>query len=538
MFGPPFDSNRSEPALASGAGSTADLRRIEPDAHGPGGWLLRGERRAVAGHDVWAVIRASLRADPSAACVACGGVTLSRAQVEAEVDRAAAALHGARVGLHLPRSVASVVLTLAVWKNGGVYVPIAPDCPPARVQAIANACALDLVVAERPLELEGYAPARAIGEPPVFVHETKTPGQRAAETGGMCYIAHTSGSTGMPKGVAVSHANLLNRIACMRDFLGVGPADRILYKTSAVFDVHVWEFTLPLAAGCLMVIYPQPAMFDLPEVGRIIAAQGVTIVGFVPALLRLLLDIPGFVAGNALRAVLCGGEAWGPSLARDFHARLPGRRLYNSYGPAETTIAVANWPVPDDPGLDAICLGRPLANLSYLIEEQCDPADGSRWVTGLLNVGGAQVALGYVDGRGCDRFFKRVIDGESMAFYATGDVVQLDCETGSVRFKGRQDNQVKVNGVRIAIEEVEEAVGAADGVEDCAAIVTARGQFSQLCVAYTTRGNLGVPPAEVRQACASRLPAALVPTRLRQLPHLPRAPTGKIDRTALMAEFG
>ena len=515
------------------------MRRIEPDAHGPGGWLLRGERKAVSGHDVWAVIKASLRADPSAACITCGTVTLSRSRVEAEVDRAAAMLDGVRVGLYLPRSVASVVLTLAVWQNGGVYVPIASDCPTARVQAIANACALDLVVAGQPLQLEGYAPGRAMGEPPVFVHARIVSAQHEAKWEGLCYITHTSGSTGMPKAVAVSHVNLLNRIACMRDLLGVESADRILYKTSALFDVHVWEFTLPLAAGCLMVIYPQSRMFDLPEVSRIIVAQGVTIVGFVPALLRLLLDMPGFVAGNALRAVLCGGEAWGVSLARDFHARLPGRRLYNSYGPAETTIAVANWPVSGDPSLDAICLGSPLANLSYFIEDPSERAsDDDRCVVGLLNVGGRQVALGYVDGGSCSRFFERTIDGEATLLYATGDVVQLDRETGSVRFRSRQDDQVKVNGVRIEIGEIEEAVCAAEGVEDCVAYVIDLGRFSQLGVVYTTRGKVGVPAGDVRQFCARRLPAALVPSRLTHLQNFPLTPTGKIDRAALAAEFG
>lgn len=537
-------AHRHDPDLGIASGPM--VRRIEGDGSGPGGWLLQGERMIVAESDIWVVIHRSLQTDPSAACIKCGAVTFSRGQILEAVNRIPWEPHYRRVGLHLPRSLASVILTLVIWKNGGIYVPIAADYPLARVKAIAGSCDLDLIIADRPLDLPEYplAGISECNEPSQFFHARVFHARDdRAESGfadpGLCYIAHTSGSTGMPKGVKLSHANLLNRIAAMQRFLNIGPEDRMLYKTSAVFDVHVWEFTLPLASGCLLVIYPQSKYFDLPETARIIVADGVTVVGFVPALLRLLLEVPSFVAGNMLRAVLCGGEAWGTALAREFHARMPRRKLYNSYGPTETTIAVANWPVPECPGLQHICLGDPLPNLAFLIEEAVTGTkvpDGQ--VVGVLSIGGAQVALGYVDERGKNRFFDLVIDGGTMRFYRTGDLVRLDTTTGSLHFKGREDNQVKVNGVRIDLEEIEETVGAVDGVEGCVTFVIKGGQTSQLCAVYKTRGNVPIHPAEIREACTRLLPAVLIPARLRQVADFPLAENGKIDRASLIANFG
>jgi amino acid adenylation domain-containing protein len=523
-----------------GIASGPMVRRIEADSAGPGGWLLQGEQMAVAKGDIWAVIHRSLQADPSAASIKYGAITLSRRQVLEAVNDIPWEPHYCRVGLHLPRSLESVILTLAIWKNGGIYVPIAADYPLARVKAIADTCDLDLIIANQPLDLPKYSLAQTGGKSgfPLFFYVRNNHLESGPPDPGLCYIAHTSGSTGTPKGVKLSHANLLNRITSMQRFLGIGPQDRMLYKTSAVFDVHLWEFVLPLASGCLLIIYPQAKYFDLPEVAKIIVVDGVTVIGIVPALLRLLLEIPSFLDNNVLRAVLCGGEAWNASLAMDFHARMPRRKLYNSYGPTETAIAVANWPVPESVDLQQICLGNPLPNLVFLIEEGTpDSAVLDGQIVGQLSIGGMQVALGYVDERGKNRFFDRMINGETVRFYRTGDLVRLDMTTGSLCFKGREDNQVKVNGVRIDLEEIEETICGVSGVESCVTFVVKSGQTSQLCAAYKTKCNIPIPPAEIKEACTRLLPAVLIPTRLQQVASFPLAENGKIDRMSLITGF-
>lgn len=517
----------------------------DPASGRPDGWLIEGARQAVDhGCDtIWQRLRATLLEAPDTPALVCGEVALSRGEVRQAAEAWAAILPGSRIGVHMARAPSSVLLTLAIWCRDGVFVPIAIEHPPARLAAMAHACDLDAVLADRALDLPGYAVVETAAGFPAVLHVRLAAPRRKADVPGLCLIVHTSGSTGAPKGVLISHANLLNRIAGLEQLLDLRPDDRILYKTPAVFDVHLWEFVLPLAAGCLLVVFPQQIMFDLRDVAACLIDLRITIAGFVPALLRLLLEMPKVVSGNALRTIFCGGEAWAPDLARTFHERLPGRRLFNSYGPAETTLAVANWPVPDDPELDAICIGAPMPNIVFLVEEaeeiEADAGHPGGSRIGSLCIGGAQTALGMVgdleDGGRSERFFERCIDGVPQRFYATGDRVRFYPGTGVLQFKGRHDNQVKLNGVRIELEEIEAAVLSVETVEGCIAFVTRRGEDKLLCAAYSTSGNVPLAPVAVRRACAKLLPAPFVPARVMHVERLPLTASGKHDRITLIS---
>jgi acyl-coenzyme A synthetase/AMP-(fatty) acid ligase len=195
--------------------------------------------------------------------------------------------------------------------------------------------------------------------------------------------------------------------------------------------------------------------------------------------------------------------------------------------------------VPDDPQLAAICLGAPMPNILFLVEDAEDDVAGG--ACGTLCIGGAQTALGIVgEGPGSRtgaRFFERRIDGALRRFYATGDQVRLEPVTGELRFRGRQDNQIKLNGVRIELEEVEAAIASVDMVEECIAFVARRGENGLLCAAYRTLGNVPLAPAIVRRACASLLPSPFVPARMMQVDRLPLTASGKHDRASLAADL-
>lgn len=207
--------------------------------------------------------------------------------------------------------------------------------------------------------------------------------------------------------------------------------------------------------------------------------------------------------------------------------------LYNSYGPTETTMVVTNWRVPEGPGLREICLGQPHRNTVLLLEER-ERAVTPRGlqVQGELLVGGAQVALGYVGVADGGRFVERMVEGVPMRLYRTGDMVRLDVTTGALCFQGRRDNQVKINGVRIELDEIEAVLRRVPGLEGCVAFAVQDHDVLQLGALFTTCRDGGPGADEVRSHCASHLPRFKVPSVLRHVRALPLCANGKIDRVA------
>ncbi len=494
-------------------------------------WLLHGPRLEVAPGTIWTAIEASLRETPHAPRVRWRGRSLSGAELLLGVARFERLPQGCRIGVHVARSAAMLQAVLAVWSHGSSYVPLATDLPLARLTAMIDGCAPDAIITDGdPARFVGYAVASSLclDERALSVLLRTDAGMRPPAA--CCYVAHTSGTSGTPKAALISHRSLLNRIEVMRQMLMPTAADAILFKSSLAFDVHVWEFVLPLVAGCLLVIYPQDRFFDLRDVADLLVAEGVTIAGFVPSLLKGLLDRPDFVARNRLRVMFCGGESWAPALAHRFHERLPCCALRNSYGPAETTLAVANWLVPRDAA--RIELGAPSANTIFMIEQLSARDDV---VSGVLCIGGAQVSDGYLAPRSKDPFFTLAVAGVPTAFYRTGDLVELDRGSGALTFQGRADQQVKVNGVRIELEEVEAAILTLPEIETCVVLTVSRSEDRFLLATFKTVGNRTLETAQLRRRCHDLLPVSHVPAAFRQLDGYPLTINGKIDRASVEA---
>ncbi len=523
-------------------------RRVGGDGL-PAGWLLEGPPQALPGAAIWPLIEARLLADPHRHCLTGQRLRLDRGALHAAVigltdqlaDRWPGAMRGGRVGVAMARGPAGVVAALAAWRLEAAYVPLAVELPPARRAAMAADAEVDIVLADEAGPITGFdavGRVTCLGAELVLHRRQGEPDPRPdperASRAACCYIAHTSGSTGAPKGVRVGAAALLNRLTAMAGFLALGEDDVVLYKTPSLFDVHVWEFALPLVFGAALVVYEQAAGFDLFAVAALLGERRVTIAGFTPSLLAMLLRRRSFAAESRLRCVLCGGEAWPASLARLLHQALPGVRLFNSYGPTETTIAVASWPVPADAA--AIELGAPQPNTLFLVETEEAGAGGV--VRGTLRVGGVQVADGYVSDAGGERFSCLRVDGRTVRFYATGDLVELEVASGRLRFAGRQDGQVKVNGVRIELDEVAEAVRQVDAVEDCVvlALPAGPGGALRLCAMVQAAPGRWVSRRALMAGCAALLPAAMVPSSFRRVGAMPLTPGGKVDR-ALLAEW-
>ncbi|WP_344515878.1 amino acid adenylation domain-containing protein, partial [Dactylosporangium maewongense] len=446
---------------------------------------------------------------PDAPALVFEGTSVSYAELNGRANHLARALvecgvgPDSVVGVRLPRGVDMVVALLAVHKAGGAYLPIDPDLPAERV-AFMTAGAV-CVIEEVPEGSSDTAPDVVV-----------LPGHAA-------YVIYTSGSTGVPKGVAVPHEGIVNRLVWMQSRFGIQEGDRVLHKTPFGFDVSVWELFWPLIQGATMVIARPDGHRDPGYIADLIRADRVDTAHFVPSMLEAFLAVPQAAECGGLTRVVCSGEALGQAVRDRFFEVLPGVALFNFYGPTEASVEVITCEVP---ATGPVPIGRPVPNTRvYVLDDRLAPVPVG--VPGELYLAGVQLARGYVGRPGLtsDRFVADPF-GDSGRLYRTGDVVRWSAD-GELLYLGRADDQVKIRGFRIEPGEVEAVLATHPQVGQVA--VVAR---DQRLVAYVV-GTVG--GAALREFAAGRLPEYMVPSAVVVLDELPLSANGKLDRKALPA---
>ncbi|HLO67653.1 MAG TPA: non-ribosomal peptide synthetase, partial [Holophaga sp.] len=429
---------------------------------------------------------------------------------------------GVHVGILLPRSPAMIIAVLAVLKAGAAYVPLDPEYPPGRVEAILGDAGARLLVSDLGLSSRiGLGPWDLVlpdREGPALDALPCQPVPQRAGPGDPCYAIFTSGSTGRPKGVSVSHRAACNLVRAEGWIFGVEPEDRVYQGFSLAFDASVEEIWLAFHAGACLVVADAMTARSGPLLPAWLGAKGITVLSTVPTVLGTFQeDIPG------LGLLIVGGEACPPDLAARW---APGRRLVNTYGPTEATV-IATW-TDLEPGRP-VTIGRAIPNLRTLVlDAELRPA--APGAEGELCLAGAGLALGYL-GRPdltAERF-PTLRDGTRI--YRTGDKVR-EGEDGDLLFLGRLDDQVKLRGFRIELGEIEAALRLQDGVLEAAAAVRPWGG-GEILVGYVALRPGAPSPAALRQALGALLPPYMVPSRILALEALPLLPSGKLDRKAL-----
>ena len=507
-----------------------------------------GEPGTLAG-----LFEAQVRRAPGAvAVVADDGVVVDYAELNGRANRLARALAGRGAGpervvaLALPRSVDLVVAVLAVAKAGAAYVPLDPDYPAARVEFMLSDAAPALVVTAG--DTAGRIPTA--GVPVMMLDDPATRDEIARHRADdltdrdraapllpahPAYVIYTSGSTGRPKGVAVPHAGIVNRLRWMQTEWGLGPGDRILQKTSASFDVSVWEFFWPLSAGAAVVMARPDGHLDAAYLAGLIREAGVTTAHFVPSMLAVFLAEPAAAECQGLRRVICSGEALTAELAERFRRVLGTTTLTNMYGPTEASIGFTSHRYQQAAGGAVVPIGRPIANMRvYVLDGSLRPVPPG--VTGEVYVAGVGLARGYWGRAGLTggRFVACPF-GRGERMYRTGDLARW-LPGGELVFAGRVDDQVKVRGFRVELGEVEAVLAGCPGVAQAAVVAREDRPGDLRLVAYVVSDGNGAPgldPAGLRRAVADELPDYMVPAAVVVLGALPLSPTGKLDRRAL-----
>jgi amino acid adenylation domain-containing protein/non-ribosomal peptide synthase protein (TIGR01720 family) len=501
----------------------------------------------VPGSTVPELVAAQAKETPDATAVVSGRTALTYRELDARADRLAAVLRDHGVGpdvlvaVALPRSADLVVALLGVLKAGGAYLPIDPDHPAARVDLLLGTADPALVLTNR----EAAATVADCRPPVLHLDDLSldgpAPGAPDVRVGPdhLAYVMYTSGSTGTPKGVAITHAGVVNGVRDLRRTAHVEAGSRMLAATSVNFDVSVFEIFTALTAGASVEV-----VRDVLELAERDRWSGTTI-SAVPAVFSALLDQIGTEAPGGLEldveTVIFAGEALSADLVRKVRAALPDVRVINAYGQTESFYATT-FTLPQQSAVTgAVPVGRPLANMrAHVLGPQLTPV--APGVIGELYVAG-RLARGYHRSGAvtAERFVPCPFGPAGARMYRTGDLAQWD-ENGQLRYAGRADTQVKVNGIRVEPTEIETALAQHPAVSQ--AVVTVREDHTgtMRLVGYVAPvgapdgeadPSAGVPVAQLRQFVAKRLPDYMVPALLVVLDRLPLTASGKLDRAAL-----
>ena len=511
------------------------LRGAEDDA-----WLASVTAEPVAFDDtvrVHEVFERTAAAHPARIAVVDTGTTYG--ELNRAANRLARSLRIRGVGpdvivaVMAKRSVSMLTAVLAVLKAGGAYLPIDPAYPRTRVEYLLEDSGADLLIGDT--EFLGDLPASVTGvDADAHLPEEDDDLPATGSASDLAYVIYTSGSTGLPKGVAVEHRSVINRLTWMQRAYPIGPDDVILQKTSASFDVSVWELFWWAFAGAAVCLLPPGAEKDPGAIVDAIRRHRVTTVHFVPSMLSVFLE---YAAGadeltvvDSVRRVFASGEALPPALVRRFHSLLDGPALVNLYGPTEATVDVSFHDC-DDPAPDVVPIGRAIDNIRlYVVDDhlRLQPAG----VPGELCIAGVGLARGYLhrEELTAERFVAAPFDRDGR-MYRTGDRARWLAD-GSVEYLGRLDHQVKIRGFRIEPGEVEQALRDHPAVRDAVVVARQAPEAQAVLHGYVVAGS-AVGEAELAQALSRVLPEHMVPARIVVLDAMPLLPNGKIDRAAL-----
>ena len=430
------------------------------------------------------------------------------------------------VGIYMERSPDMVAAIFAILKAGAAYLPLDPEQPDPRLEAILADAAPAAVLSEATLDgrlATGNVLRLRCDSVPRTLSARVRPEVGRQD---LAYVLYTSGSTGRPKGVEIPHGAVLNLISSFLRTPGFTGRDRVLGATTTAFDISVLEIFLPLAAGATLVLADQPTMRDPQALGALIDASRCTFAQATPSKWRYLVDA-GW-NGAAGLTIMCGGEALTRELADRLLVR--GAAVWNVYGPTETTVWSTMARVTHEAGAPPI--GWPVANTTlHILDGQGEAVDGDD--VGELHIGGLGLARGYHNRPELTRERFVHLDGERV--YRTGDLVRRRAD-GALECLGRTDHQVKVRGFRVELGEVETALLGCGGVRWSAVRTFLQEDGDTALAAYLVPCEDGpTDPAVLRRALARRLPGYMIPSRIVFMDALPMTAGGKIDRNALPA---
>ena len=468
---------------------------------------------------------------PDTVALVCGDRQWSYRQLDDTANRLAHLLasKGARPGetvaLLIPRSAEAILAILAVLKTGAAYLPIDPAHPDSRIDFMVSDATpvVALTSADLRARFEGSdLPVLEVDDP--AVHSQSSAALPAPAPDDLAYMTYTSGTTGIPKAVAVTHHNVAQLVDALHADLPARPGQVWSQWHSLVFDVSVWEIWGALLHGGRLVIVPEAVATSPEDLHNLLITEKVSVLCQTPSAAGMLSP-----EGLESTTLVVAGEACPTELVDRWAT--DGRVMINAYGPTEATIYAA-MSAPLRPGAGVAPIGSPVPGAAlFVLDKFLRPAPEG--VVGELYVAGTGVAPGYArrSGLTASRFLACPFGGPGARMYRTGDLVRWG-DDGQLHYLGRADEQVKIRGYRIEPGEVQAVLARQDGVEQAVVIAREDRPGDKRLVGYIT-GT--ADPAQARTALAATLPAYMVPAAVVVLETLPLTVNGKLDKRALPA---
>jgi aspartate racemase len=477
---------------------------------------------------------------PDSIAVVCGNQSLTYRELNIRANRLAHYLRTlgvgpeTLVGLSVRRSLHLIVSTLGILKAGAAYLPLDPDYPAERLVLMFEDASVDFLITESALldRLPAHQSKVICIDRETIPDTSSDNPSSGARADNLAYVMFTSGSTGRPKGVMVEHRAIV-RLVRETNYADFSPDNVFLQFAPITFDASTFEIWGALLNGARLAIMPD-GVPSLEEIGRAIREYGVTTLWLTAGLFHLMVD-ERIEDLRPLRQLLAGGDVLSVPHVQKLLNTLDCA-VINGYGPTENTTFTCCYSIPRDGRLgSSVPIGKPIANTEvYILDGRLDPVLPGE--VGELYIGGDGLARGYLNRADltAERFIKSPFPEISSArLYKTGDLARF-LPDGTVEFLGRRDNQVKVRGFRIELEEIEVALTLHPGVREAVVIAREIGTAEKQLVAFIVCETNNAPDiCRLRAYLEEKLPDYMIPAFVFSLDAMPLNPNGKVDRRAL-----
>lgn len=518
------------------------------------------------------LLTASAQKDPSSPALRYQDEAFDYAALEVRSNRTARALRevglraGDRVGLHMKKTADAIVALFGIQKAGGCVVPVGAGMPGPRLRHIVDQCGMRFLIVSAaahraigPVALVGSSlDCIAVIDPPLdddlpslgprqvalpVVEAAQSPEPLSIPTidRDLAYILFTSGSTGQPKGVMLSHRAVLTFVDWASDRFAIRSDDRLSNHASLSFDLSTFDIFAAMGAGASVTVVPEGLSAFPAKLAGLIEEQAITVWYSVPSVLTMLSSRGGLANRklDPLRLILFAGEVFPTKHLRKLMLEVPNARFFNLYGPTETNVCTY-YEVEEPPEADGqpIPIGRACANTKTVVFDESGQPVSEPGGEGLLYVGGSTLMDGYFGLPAESATTLRsnpLTEGREEFLYCTGDWVRIG-DDGEYLFLGRRDHMVKVGGYRVELGEIEAALNSCPGVAEAAAIAVPDDLIGNRIRAVVVATGPDQDVQHVRRHCANLLPTYMVPHEVEFRLALPRTATDKIDRPALLGD--